>query len=119
MSDIQLTCPHCSMQITFGLGCNNSESKDGELLGFVFTCPNCRTPVSYQAKEDSAVELDKNAFENFQRAVKKKAEPEAMAFARRNRLATKKVMDGDVFDSMLKDIKESDSYDDFLKRING
>ncbi|MDR2555006.1 MAG: hypothetical protein LBC64_06210 [Fibromonadaceae bacterium] len=117
MSDIQLTCPHCNMQITFGLGCN-SESKDGELLGFVFTCPNCRTPVSYQAKEDSAVELDKNAFENLQRAVKKKTEPEAVAFARRNRPAARKLMDGDMFDSMLKDIKESDNYDDFLKRIN-
>jgi len=105
------------MQITFGLGCE-SEPKDGELLGFVFTCPNCRTPVSYQAKEDAAVELDKNAFENFQRAVRKKAEPEAMAFARRNRPAARRAMENDIFDNMLKDIQESDNYDDFLKRIN-
>jgi len=105
------------MQITFGLGCN-SETKDDELLGFVFTCPNCRTPVSYQAKEDSAVELDKNAFENFQRAMKKKTEPEAVAFAKKNLSVARKLTDEDMFDSMLKDIKESDSYDDFLKRVN-
>jgi hypothetical protein len=106
------------MQITFGLGCDSEPKRDGELLGFVFTCPNCHTPVSYQAKEDSAVELDKNTFENFQRAVKKKMEPEAMAFARRNRSVARKSIDEDIFDNMLKDIKESDSYDDFLKRVS-
>jgi hypothetical protein len=117
MSDILITCPHCDMQITFGLG-YDSEPKDGEFLGFVFTCPNCHTPVSYQTREDSAVELDKNAFENFQRAVKKKAEPEAVAFARQKPPFVRDLAKEDIFSDMLKDIRESNSYDDFLKRIN-
>jgi hypothetical protein len=117
MSDILITCPHCSVQITFGLGCG-SEPKSDELLGFVFTCPNCHTPVSYQAKENSAVELDKKTFENFQHATKKKAtELEAVAFTRQKSHVAGKQTNEDLFSDMLKDIRESDSYDDFLKRI--
>jgi hypothetical protein len=112
------------MQITFGLGNDSSDSKGGDFLGFVFTCPNCRTPVSYQAMEGSAVELDKKTFENFHHAMKKKmSEPrelDGVAFTRQEQIPEiKKPIDEDIFSNMLKDIRESDSYDDFLRRING
>ena len=107
------------MHLTFGLGNDSAEQKNGELMGFVFTCPNCHTPVSYEAKEDLAIELDKKTFENFQRAMKKKMrEPEGVAFTKHSRAAVvRKPMNEDMFGSMLKDIRECDSYDDFLKRI--
>jgi hypothetical protein len=119
MADIPITCPHCDMHITFGLGNGSGNSKNNELLGFVFTCPNCRTPVSYQAKEDYAVELDKKTFESFQRAMKKRmSEPGGVALTRQKRTAVaQKPIDEDIFSDMLKDIRESDSYDDFLRRI--
>ena len=121
MSDLFIVCPHCNMQITFGIGNNSAET--GELLGFVFTCPSCRVPVSYQANENSAVELDKKTFENFQRAMERKISEQerlkGMAFTRQRRTASigKKPIDENIFGNMLKDIRESDNYDDFLKRI--
>jgi hypothetical protein len=109
------------MQITFGISGNSAKSRDGEFLGFVFTCPSCHTPVSYQAREDSAVELDKKTFENFQRAMEKRiseAERRGMAFSRRSALKTTgKTIDEGIFSDMLRDIRESESYDDFLRRI--
>jgi len=116
MPDISIVCPHCKMQITFGIGNDAAEPRKGELLGFVFTCPSCHTPVSYQANESAAVELDKKTFDNFQRAVKQKE----AAFARRSRpaaVAQKMPIGEDMFSNMLRDIKESSSYDDFLKRV--
>jgi len=115
------------MQLTFGIGNASAEPRNGELLGFVFTCPNCRTPVSYQSNEATAVEIDKKTFENFQRAMEKRiSEQERLrgaAFARQGRVAAlaqnlKKLVDENMFGNMLKDIRESDNYDDFLRRIN-
>jgi hypothetical protein len=103
------------MQITFGIGNDAAEPKKGELLGFVFTCPSCHTPVSYQANESSAVKLDKRTFENFKQAVKL----EAAAFTKQSEataVASKRASE-DMFSSMLKDIRECESYDEFLKRI--
>jgi hypothetical protein len=123
MSDLSIICPHCNMQLTFGIGNESAEPRNGELLGFVFTCPNCRTPVSYQANEAGAVEMDKTTFENFQRAMERKiSEQERLrgaAFARQSKAAAiaPKPIDESIFGNMLKDIKESDNYDDFLKRI--
>lgn len=111
------------MQLTFGIGNASAEPKNGELLGFVFTCPNCRTPVSYQANEAAAVEIDKKTFENFQRAMERKiSEQERLkgtAFTRHGRVAAvaQKPISENMFGSMLKDIRECDSYDDFLRRI--
>jgi uncharacterized protein YbaR (Trm112 family) len=123
MPDLSITCPHCNMQITYGI-CNDSiEFSCSELLGFVFACPSCHTPISYQANENSAVELDKKTFENFQQAMKRKISEQerlkGMAFARQGRTATlaQKAIDESIFDDMLRDIRESGSYDDFLKRI--
>jgi hypothetical protein len=111
------------MQITFGIGNDSAEPRKGEVLGFVFTCPSCRTPVSYQANENSAVELDKKTFENFQRAMERKISEQerlkGLAFARQSSATAiaKEPIDESVFGNMLKDIRESDNYDDFLKRI--
>jgi hypothetical protein len=111
------------MQITFGIGNDAAEPREGEMLGFVFTCPNCHTPVSYQANEDHAVELDKKTFDNFQEAIKRKTdeqqELEAVALTKQNEpVAVARVpMTEDIFSAMLKDIRECDSYDEFLKRI--
>ncbi|MDR1812346.1 MAG: hypothetical protein LBQ87_05935 [Candidatus Fibromonas sp.] len=123
MPDLSIICPHCNMQLTFGIGNASAEPKNGELLGFVFTCPNCRTPVSYQANEAAAVEIDKKTFENFQRAMERKiSEQERLkgtAFTRQGRVAAvaQKPISENMFGSMLKDIRECDSYDDFLRRI--
>ena len=112
------------MQLTFGIGNDAAEPKNGELLGFVFTCPNCRTPASYQANGTTAVEMDKKTFENFQRAMERKiSEQEKLrdvAFTRQGAIATidRKPIDESIFSNMLKDIRESDSYDDFLNRIS-
>ena len=112
------------MQITFGIGNDSATPKKGEVLGFVFTCPNCHTPVSYQANESSAVELDKNAFDNFQRAMERKMSEQerlrGMAFTKQSRATTiaKEPIDENIFGNMLKDIRESKNYDDFLRRIN-
>ena len=113
------------MQITFGLGQDSADTKENQFLGFVFTCPNCQTPVSYQANENHAVELDKNAFENFKKSVAKKfnkdGKLEGVAFkGPRPEIAKKPaqgLLDDDMYNSMLKDIRESDNFDDFLKRI--
>jgi len=124
MPDLSITCPHCNMQITFGIGNDSATPKKGEVLGFVFTCPSCHTPVSYQANESSAVELDKNAFDNFQRAMERKMSEQerlrGMAFTKQGRAATldKEPIEEGVFGNMLKDIRESDNYDDFLRRIS-
>ncbi|MDR2732252.1 MAG: hypothetical protein LBB36_03440 [Fibromonadaceae bacterium] len=124
MPDLFITCPHCNMQITFGISGGSAEPKESELLGFVFTCPSCHTPVSYQAREDAAVELDQKTFENFQRAMERKiSEQERLkgaAFSRRRgsvAAVAKKTIDESIFSNMLKDIRESDSYDEFLRRI--
>ncbi|MDR2594183.1 MAG: hypothetical protein LBC87_05370 [Fibromonadaceae bacterium] len=123
MPDLSITCPHCNMQITFGIGNDSATPRKGEVLGFVFTCPSCHTPVSYQANENSAVELDKKSFENFQRAMERKMSEQerlrGMAFTRQGRPTTiaKEQIDESVFGNMLKDIRESDNYDDFLRRI--
>jgi hypothetical protein len=111
------------MQLTFGIGNDAAEPKNGELLGFVFTCPNCRTPASYQANETTAVKMDKKTFENFQRAMERKiSEHERLrgaAFTRQAvATAAPKPIDESIFGNMLKDIRECDSYDDFLKRIS-
>jgi hypothetical protein len=112
------------MQITFGIGNDSATPRKGEVLGFVFTCPNCHTPVSYQANENSAVELDKKTFENFQRAMERRMSEQerlrGMAFSRQSHITTiaKEPIEESVFGNMLKDIRESDNYDDFLRRIN-
>jgi hypothetical protein len=111
------------MQLTFGIGNDSAKPKKGELLGFVFSCPNCHTPVSYQSNEAAAVEIDKKTFENFQRAMERKISeqerPKGVAFTRQGGIATapSKPIDESIFGNMLKDIRECDSYDDFLKRI--
>jgi hypothetical protein len=113
------------MQITFGLGRDSDESKGSQFLGFVFTCPSCKTPVSYQANEDHAVELDKKTFENFKSTVAKKFNQqnklEGVAFKGPSPLAKKMpvqgLLDEDMYNNMLKDIRESDNFDEFLKRI--
>jgi len=111
------------MQLTFGIGNDSAEPRNGELIGFVFTCPNCRTPVSYQANEPAAVEIDKKTFENFHRAMERKiSEQERLkgtAFTRQGTAAAvaSKPIDESAFGNMLKDIRECDSYDDFLRRI--
>ncbi len=121
MSDLHITCPHCNMQITFGIGSDSDNQNGGELLGFVFTCPSCHTPVSYQAREDAAVEMDKTAFNNFQRAVEKKInEAERLrgaAFTRQGKTVVQRAMDEGMFNNMLRNIRECDSYDDFLNKI--
>jgi hypothetical protein len=111
------------MQLTFGIGNATAEPRKGEFLGFVFSCPNCHTPVSYQANESAAVEMDKKTFENFQRAMARKINEQeqlkGMAFTKRNEPAdvAPKYMDESIFSNALKDIRESESYDDFLSRI--
>jgi hypothetical protein len=112
------------MHITFGIGNDQAEPRKGETLGFVFTCPNCQTPVSYQANEDVAVELDKDTFENFKKAMAKKLgnlENLDGAVFTGPGLATKtlvkEAINEDIYKRMLEDIRESDSFDDFLRRI--
>ncbi len=123
MPDLSIVCPHCSMQLTFGIGNDAAEPRNGELIGFVFTCPNCRTPVSYQANEAAAVEMDKKTFENFHRAMERKiSEQERLKGVAFTGLSTtaavaSKPIDENAFGNMLKDIRECDSYDDFLRRI--
>jgi len=124
MPDLRITCPHCNMHITFGLGNNSAEPKDGEFLGFVFICPSCQTPVSYQANEDAAVELDKDTFDNFKRAMAKKFNQlgnlDGAVFTG-PMLATKtmpkEIPSEDIYEQMLNDIRECDSFDEFLKRV--
>jgi hypothetical protein len=103
------------MQITFGIGNEAAEPTEGELLGFVFTCPNCHTHLSYQANENAAVALDEKTFENFKQAVKL----EAAAFTKQSEATAVASVPAceDMFSVMLKDIRECESYDDFLKRI--
>jgi len=123
MPDLSITCPHCNMQITFGIGNDSATPRKGEVLGFVFTCPSCHTPVSYQANENSAVELDQKTFENFQRAMERRISEQerlrGMAFTKPERTTTiaKESTEESIFGNMLKDIRESDNYDDFLRRI--
>jgi hypothetical protein len=80
--------------------------------------------VSYQANEASAVEMDRKAFENFQRAMERKISEQerlkGITFSKPAKLAPaiKKAMDESIFSNMLKDIRESENYDDFLKKIN-
>lgn len=127
MPDLFITCPHCNMQITFGIGNDSAKPNDGEFLGFVFSCPSCQTPVSYQSNEDHAVELDQNAFENFKKAMEKKMGKleglEGAAFSGPapaksvNQATSQTTIEEDIYSNMLKDIRESDNFDDFLKRI--
>ncbi len=110
------------MQLTFGIGNEAAKPKKGELLGFVFSCPNCHTPVSYQSNEAAAVEIDKKTFENFQRVMERKIseqEAKGVALTRHGAVATapSRPIDEGIFDNMLKDIRECDNYDEFLKRI--
>jgi hypothetical protein len=112
------------MRITFGIGDSSAEAKAEELLGFVFTCPSCKTPVSYQANQDYAVELDKNTFENFKKAMAKKFGGfeglDGAAFTGPMpsvKTLDREPLDEDMFEHMLKDIQECDTLDDFLKRI--
>jgi len=124
MPDLQITCPHCNIHITFGIGNSSAEPKNSELLGFVFTCPSCQTPVSYQANEDAAVELDRETFENFKQAMAKKFNQldnlDGAVFTG-PMLATKtlpkQTMNEGIYQNMLQDIRECDSFDEFLKRI--
>lgn len=124
MPDLHITCPHCKMQLTFGIGNDAAEPRNGEMLGFVFTCPSCRTPASYQSNEAEAVEMDKRTFENFHRAMEKKINEcerlRGVAFSKQGSATTLdyKLLDESLFSNMLKDIHECDNYDDFLKRIS-
>lgn len=120
MSDFSLICPHCKMQITFGVGDNQDLTRGDELIGFVFTCPNCHTPISYQTDNESAVELDDTSFENFNKSMERFIDKHGKSeFFRENKAkhTKKNSIDENIFDNMLKDIKDSSSYDDFLKRI--
>ena len=111
------------MQLTYCIGNDSAEPKNGEVLGFVFTCPSCRTPASYQSGEAIAVEMDKKTFENYCRAMDKKISEQEMqkgaVFSKQGSVATLdcKQADESIFGDMLKDIDECDDYDEFLKRI--
>jgi len=111
------------MQLTYCIGNPHAEAENGELQGFVFTCPNCRTPASYQPREAIAVEIDKKTFENFRRAIEKKVDEQEMlrgvALTKqcKSTALPNKPIDEGAFNNMLKDIKECDNYDEFLKRI--
>ena len=111
------------MQLTYCIGNPHAEPENGELQGFVFTCPNCRTPASYQPKEAVAVEMDKKAFENFRRAMERKISEQDMikgvALTKQGKAQTlpPKPIDEGSYNKTLKDIEECDSYDEFLKRL--
>jgi len=123
MADFSIVCPHCGMQLTYCIGNPHAEAENGELQGFVFTCPSCRTPASYQPKEAIAVKMDKQTFENFRRAVDRKVSEQdkarGVAFSKQGRVATlaPKHTDGNTLDGLLKDIQDCNNYDDFLKRL--
>ncbi|GHV16345.1 hypothetical protein AGMMS49938_16270 [Fibrobacterales bacterium] len=127
MSEVSFVCPHCERQINIEI--ENQPSREGEVLGFVFCCPHCSAPISWQSGGNEAVELSQSAFENFRKAVckvsggfrKRRANSllnaEFAAEPAMEEPAVEPTLDS-VFDDMIKDIRESENYNDFLNKIS-